>query len=1737
MAANEQIQIENLSPTPIEEEEEQQPVAQPQETPVAQQQPQQPTDDSLTIYIGGKKVEDAEQGFMDVPGEETGVQEAAPAEEPRVLQPVEREAAAEQTPAPQFATIPRKADPQEVQKSITDKSFVPAAAPPPAVTPEERPEPTMTYGKPVIPEVSYINQPIPSTVEEAQQQIRMMGNFYTQEALTKNLPEGSSVEKRLGHVNKAYYFRIPRLDENGDVSMLRQLDPNTGKYTVTPEYETDLIEFEVGNIESGEFQTPMKLIEMFEYQGGPNNGAYYLFDKDQNFVGGFDIGLGKLQREAQNPMEWVFRNQTEEGGTGMLIDVMKNNGVTNPARLRYYADQDIKSGTFGGIELHRTKWDTGDILTWMGKFGFGEGLEVPGTDMKVGFGEPLIDGTSMLNAYMANLTVDGWLQDWNPAAPDRTPEEMYNFKYLTDNMKEKLVKNYTDTAKGKVSSSTLLYAHEELKKQFPYATDLEIQAYRDFSKDLTTRAKRYIAESMVTAPTYMFGLFRMGASEMKALTKFAQTKMKRDTPFKDEADMFASLEKEGLNFGDLLKEYYSENGMKGLSGQLVARGLDARLQSYSRKSPFYDYVVAKRFEEVEDEISRIATKIKTAKTEKRSAKYINTLEAQLKAAQRNYRDMQKRVFIPPVIKQAIKEDAIASVAAAAAYQYLFEATDYNEFTGNIGALSAALLSTSQFVRNVPGDALSIAKETGVSLFSRDRADALRVSRKFRREMENTVPELRNRALQALEFAAESQENLRKFKYPAGHSKEGQQVFRDDLVEQSIAQMIGFHSMRKIADTLMERDIHVAKDVGKLSKRLADYEKLLEQQSELIDTFGGLVESFKVYRYSSKFDGASPEGILAKTMIDFHRNEVNRLKAERQFVEDAMKGVKRDIQSFMNADIEPKTLAEYLDGRRQLSDLLAVDFERTIGRDLPPNAGLAERIDAVQTYFGDVQARLTESLEKGSKFSLDPDANGRVANNMLQDVLSVQEQKMYALAGARYDAIRANPLYADSRMDLTSFFDNYVNVKDGDIAFDDMTLAKNAGLEGTPESLRLRGLGMKPGLKRGVEMVFEGSAREYMNDIRKKMGSDRVQTIMEKARGEDFNPQSAMDEWLVMREFFEDQLSKPQAERIGQMSDARITDLKPRLGVDASSYMNIISGLGKRGADSDAVTVRRLRSDLIANSVSSDPTKGFVDNFYGPKSKYEVTEGIGEEMAQAREYWRNYYWQPFKGERSKVIGSILKAPDDQSQLNALDRFISEMLINKKGVSAGELNQPGGFFDVLRGINGGEPLDVTKGLGAQISKVLTAKAYEEIARTRGALALRRDLLVDYNSAEFAGTPGMSFDVKSVLLAPKKAAEIDAQIKYAPTDTPLVNNLLSGKFVDDNGVSFINPRIKETINFEAGIAAGNPKFEQAAKQVDDTVQDATEDYLRRLDDVQSPERQELVVRQKLMENIQGSLGGHFIQVADSPTGIATIKAMENDFVEAAVSGNLKDVDGKPFSVQLSEEKARELFNSVVKNATIDELLKRVQRPGDQVAGKTVSQGDTVSVKYRERNIDGNKLADELGQYGTTSDIVHVREKGLRYLLGDDTYDHMTFVYDQLYREPSRGDINLTGVSIPLSAESMLSRGTSFFRGVISARWLISEAAIRRARHSNYELTKLLLTDPKYGAQILRDLTERNFDLGKREPDYIAVLLDTIAKADAIQAYASDQYVNTKDFVPQMPSFNASGVESQMDQLNLQP
>lgn len=1531
-------------------------------------------------------------------------------------------------------------------------------------------------------------------------------DFYKNQILSGNLPEGSSLENRLEKINSASFYRIPQVDEKG---MPVQDEQGNFKYLSKP----IPLAF---NDEDG------RVLQLFELASS-NNGVYHLFEGDANspqLTAHIDIGLQQMQRDEQDWFSSYFwRVENEKGGMANYIDVLKQAGIKDPARLTYLARAQAQAGPFSGPESYRVTGNVQDMVKFFADIGLGNGIQVPGTDISLGLGRPMEELTASIpfylyEAFALNESFDPFVES--------TP--------YTNLRKSDVNKVLAKIYRGNISPLELESAADALKKQYPHATQASVDAILAYSPDLATTLKRFAVESIATSGTIYSGMRALASSERKRFIDHVRGLTGADTKdMKNLADALAELEAKGLNSTTVLKDYYEKQGLSGAASEAVSKALDLDLQRAALKpGPYYDKVIKPKYDATEKALAETQEKLKAAREQGRSPKLVESLEAQVSNYKQTLLEYNSSSYISPTVRNYLVDEGIATTAAAVGYQLVYNAAGENPTTSSLAAFAFAVSTAFPSVRDVARYGFEDIK---MSLTSDLDPEVSKAAVKIRRHLEKAPEELRESILAFMEKKAVAVEELSALKFPEGHPRAGQPVVPEDALDESFANMSGLITLRKLEKELSQQNLNIQKDAGKLSKNLLELEKNFLQQSKLVDAMATHIDSLRYFQLSPNYNPNSESGIFTQTLISFYDQSKISLDDRLSDLQKATDAVQTDMNKFFSGQLPLDDMEGLLDGTEDLADLLTFQYSRyaELGQRRQ-NEDFRSSVEEVQDFYVYVNRKVTESMEANARFTFDADRNSQTANNQFRTWVTKEETRAYQEASAKFNQLRANPLYKDARMDLSDVVDQFIKQgPEGGLGINTLALKNIMPIygEGTQTSRYMRNLNLPSRTMNAITSLFREASAEYIEDLSRRIGNDKVEAILVDKEVADA---SKLDQWFAIKEFFEENRAS-----FGDNYD----ELFPRLGVAPDTFMHVVSALGRSGAAKDGLAHRQLRADLLDKAGTS-----FYGNFYAPKSERRPVEGFADDYEKARRYYTERYITPFR-EESSVVSNIVRSPDSKIRRNAFDAFMKEMGAADEATDVVKLQE--NFFKSLRSVTGG-PIDVNSDVGKQIRAILTNYAQAEIARTPGSKALQAYLIRDYGTGEVIGPTGTEIVVKSPLVNPAKAFEIERELKKGiSTATPILDNLLRrdprdpNKFLfsDDNGQPLIDPSVANLNSFDDMIGLGVQEAQRAAVTVQERVKSIADDLVTDAGNRNSKLGGELDARMNLVRGLDASddLGATLLNVTKSSGGLEKLAQMRQDYIYARVTEEVGEVGTK--SSQEVSARASAAFDQAVSEATLEHLMGKVMEPGPVLPSRTVdaTTGESKAVAYQGSEINVQALAEVLGLRGEGVTASN-QEKAMRALLGTEKYDHAVFVFNTLFKfEPKTGQLNVTGTSMPLSAESMLSRGTSFARGVISLRWLVSEAAIRSSREANYQLTKLMLGSPEVGREVLDMVTKREFDLSQREPEFLAVLLSEIAKFDALQRYALEGERQELDLgnISRDLSTTRQTVENQMDSLLL--
>jgi hypothetical protein len=189
---------------------------------------------------------------------------------------------------------------------------------------------------------------------------------------------------------------------------------------------------------------------------------------------------------------------------------------------------------------------------------------------------------------------------------------------------------------------------------------------------------------------------------------------------------------------------------------------------------------------------------------------------------------------------------------------------------------------------------------------------------------------------------------------------------------------------------------------------------------------------------------------------------------------------------------------------------------------------------------------------------------------------------------------------------------------------------------------------------------------------------------------------------------------------------------------------------------------------------------------------------------------------------------------------------------------------------------------------------------------------------------------------------------------------------------------------------------------------------------------------------------------------------------------------------------------FDSYVKEMVSSHISALVIRPtgATSIAPKV---GDKGFAAMADTNFDGTALNDLLS--GDSPALANLLKSGY---LDKDHVDNLTristFMANRKKMAQRRGDLKFTGEPRGLSIESYISRFYSISRGVVSPKYVGTEAIIQNIRMAEHRMLKEMIMDTEV-ASILAELIVD----GKKFTEQKELRLKEIFQAIAINAYAS--------------------------------
>ena len=1517
-----------------------------------------------------------------------------------------------------------------------------------------------------------------STQEDFRKAIDEMGSLYLKGLFLTGDAERDEIRKE--RILNARGFGIPVFGEDGRA--------------VLDTSETRLSAYKYNNIVQFDPDADLNerlafMVENFDSK----QGEYHFFGDDQFNPSIISTGYREMLQEKNNPVLAFFsRVESEEGGMGFYNDILETSGYKDTARRTYLIRQQAISGSpFGALERQR-------------------------------IGAQFVDTA----AFVGNLVTQApsKVQDITAVMPLAVLAATGDLDYIFDpaNEGKPLVKG----AKTILEKWASAYNYDPI--EFDYVADRvaketglpieQVEQVLTYSPDLLTQSSRLLAETIATGGGVLAVSKGLASRQSRQLSDFVVAEVTREggqelaVRPKNIVEALELAEERGMNATYLIQKFVKTRGGTDTAREFLADGLDFDLQVRAMApGPFRAKALAVPIQKQADKVTELEKKLEIAERKGRSPEWQEGLKEQVAKETERLRILREETMFPPKVKQFLKDEAIATGVFATTYQavYNYGATgdDFDaSMAGALGAILAVMPGPRQRLGASFEDAIIGLTSTG------DEKATRKAAAKIRRFVRKAPPELQDQILAFAEKREKLLEKTSAMVFPEGHPRAGQPVFDPDTFDQAFFELSGLLTMQHLKKTQLGDTVNVQRDAAQLSQGLQEIEDKLAKQEVKHQAMAELMDSLRFYVYSDKFDPIDDGDNLVRQLLNTYDSMGERIKEETSQITKFYDQRKDFLENFLSGTLPTEVMDQVVTGEVSLVHYLNDDkvrYLREARGGIDPDDPRANMADAelLSEYYADLQRRVTQAIKNNRYYKFDPDEELKTTDFHFNSLVRVRESKVYDEQTKAFDNLRNNPEFSGARIDMTDIFDRLLVSNDDTPVFDHRALSSmttEIGKQGTESSRKLAGLELPSHLTKKVEYLFEDAATDYIEFAEDTFGEELVSEVMEVNKLSETS--SPIDRFIALREYvkgLKDELDPETLEKV-----------TPRLGLDPTRFMHLVSGIGGTAASKagtpGAIAPAQLREKLLERGKTE-----FFQDFFDP-TKRELLKGWGDSYEEVRAGYRNDYIVPFR-EMAPEVRAIIRSGDDDRRLKpgSFNRFLNYYGV-KPDANAADLRE--GLKKALEELTGGKPIDVTTEEGVAIRELFTNYVREEMARTAGSKVLQEHLLGIQR--------GKGSLLPPQIIRPDKTQEIERALRSGTTETTgarlemLLRTDENGNFIlrDVNGQPLVDPDVVNAIDFDAGMAV-DKRFRDALIDLKNMITDEATAVRKSMNDYATREGQEIAARKSLVQKLgKGHIGQGFLNLADETGGLANINTLRSDYIAEQVARGV------------SEEVAGEAFDRVKSQSVIDYLFSGVTTEGRQRAFKELNDetGEVVSVVQAQTQIDSRALREMIGLQGDRVSTSR-QEKVIRSLLGDEVFEHLKFIGQELFVvDPKTGAVNVTGVALPLSAESLLSRGTSYMRGVISMRWLISEAAIRNARLSNLELTKMMLFDPKVGKELLRMIKENDYKV-TTETEWVRVLISQFAKNQALQQFEIDE----QEQGPQQPTTNTE--KEQMQSLSL--
>jgi len=572
----------------------------------------------------------------------------------------------------------------------------------------------------------------------------------------------------------------------------------------------------------------------------------------------------------------------------------------------------------------------------------------------------------------------------------------------------------------------------------------------------------------------------------------------------------------------------------------------------------------------------------------------------------------------------------------------------------------------------------------------------------------------------------------------------------------------------------------------------------------------------------------------------------------------------------------------------------------------------------------------------------------------------------------------------------------------------------------------------------------------------------------------------------------------------------------KLPINFTDYQLVLSSLSQQqhrfGATRQALPVKEIK-ELLINTAENKDT-GFKIGLLQPDGGTAVGPEVMAGLKAANATWQNTSaiyesgigkkWSGYA--KTKLANGMIKYGSvDQDPVNW---FSAEIAARKDISTPAGVTSFNNLFSEMASVYGGKLVSTADEIAG------TPARYEFIAGEVGTQTFKKNW-IDQMKFQMLTNTQAGKNVLKLHKDPKLNRQFLTQgemtdgritLDYKEEDVMnLINHMKQAKMRDPKTNELVDmfndndiQEIFDSIGIEQ-LALKSDIARQAVSNVKKIITEKTE-LIRKGKGI---EAQEVKVQIELAQKYGKDLTPDFVfaQAQQGDVGLANLDNVRKGFIKSLMLDKSLSVKDKKLKIQQYDRFIARQFMEKLTAVSQDKVMGKPSLSLDMTSSAFLDNTPLkINPKQLLDGISGGPLAQK---DGTIKTLLTRGADGMLDNMGkpidpDKFYDDMVTIAELVAgKEPTKiGNINLTGIPTGLSVESYISRVYSVARGVVSLKYLMTEAVLQTARVQKFNAFQAMINNPEIARLVVKAIRTGKPLRGDDAVLFDNLLLSAVAK-----------------------------------------